>query len=97
MKRTATIFILTICLLAIGSWSYAQCSGCGQGHGKTNRASCTGCGKNFVDEDGDGICDNEGSHQGKGNVDHGSQKGNFVDENRDGKCDNMKQTDEKSE
>lgn len=37
----------------------------------------------FVDEDGDGVCDNKGNGQGLGNCGK-----NFVDEDGDGVCDN---------
>lgn len=44
---------------------------------------CDVCGQNFVDEDGDGICDNKGSCQQNGECGK-----NFVDEDGDGVCDN---------
>ncbi len=45
-------------------------------------------GNNFVDEDGDGICDTCGSVPGMGNgSQHGAAGSNFVDENGDGICD----------
>ena len=37
MKRMTTIILFAICFLAIGSWSYAQCKGCGGGCGKGAR------------------------------------------------------------
>lgn len=103
MKRMTTIVLLTICVLAIGSWSYAQHrgKGCGRGCGNSVSASNTGCGMNYVDSDGDGVCDNAGLRNGKGRG-HGrrfhakngtgtaSQHGpRYVDENNDGVCDNI--------
>jgi hypothetical protein len=49
-------------------------------------------GVNFVDKDGDGLCDNVGTHKGAGKG-VGCQSGtgcgaNFVDANKDGVCDN---------
>lgn len=49
-----------------------------------------GQGRYFVDEDGDGICDNYGKYgRGRGNRGGGCGQGrNFVDEDGDGICDN---------
>jgi len=47
-------------------------------------------GVNFVDEDGDGVCDNEpvGDGEGFGKGNRGAEKQEFVDEDGDGVCDN---------
>ena len=45
-------------------------------------AAGTGAGQNFVDADGDGICDNYGTGAGRGNG------AGFVDADGDGVCDN---------
>jgi hypothetical protein len=92
MKRIVTITVLSICFLAMGSWSYAQ-GGKGYGRGCGKCAAGTAQGANFVDADGDGICDNAGTRQGRG---RGSGKGlrgsdqgaNFVDADGDRICDN---------
>ncbi|MGD9157127.1 MAG: hypothetical protein PVG39_01850 [Desulfobacteraceae bacterium] len=85
MKRIATIIAVTICFLAIGSLSYAQQGGKGKGIAGAAQ------GANFVDNDGDGICDNAGARMGRG---RGNGKGlagtaqgaNFVDNDGDGIC-----------
>jgi hypothetical protein len=47
---------------------------------------------NFADKDGDGVCDNAGTHKGtgkgKGCRSIKGCKANFVDTNKDGVCDN---------
>ena len=105
MKRITTIFLLTICLLAVGSWSYAQ----GKGKGCRQGTGGTGCRMNYVDKNGDGICDNAGSHNGQGRgkghrlgpkdgTGKGAQRGsNFVDTDGDGVCDNRQQNQDKTE
>lgn len=111
MKRMTTIIFFTICFLAVGSLSYGQGKGKGYGHGcgKCVAASDTGRGMNYVDNDGDGICDNAGSHKGrsggKGNRfrtngaagNAGRQGPNYVDNDGDGVCDNLVQTQDKAE
>jgi hypothetical protein len=104
MKRMTTIILFAICFLAIGSWSYAQCKGCGGGCGKG-----AGQGMNYVDKNGDGICDNAGLHnekgQGKGcrylaknNAGKGFRKGSgYVDKDGNGVCDNLEQDQDKME
>ncbi len=53
---------------------------------------------NFVDKDGDGVCDNytsgkygkgRGAGKGKGRGNRGQNRPNFVDEDGDGVCDNF--------
>ena len=96
MRRISTIIMLTICILAVGSWSYAQGNGKRYGRG----AGGAKCGMNYVDKNGDGICDNAGSRgagkgqgyrgQGKNGAGRGAQRGpNFVDADGDGVCDNL--------
>lgn len=48
-----------------------------------SRPNCGTCG-NYVDADGDGVCDNRGSGQGAGQ----GQGANYVDADGDGVCDN---------
>ena len=99
MKRIATIIAVTICFLAIGSLSYAQQGGKGYGRGNGKGLAGTAQGANFVDNDGDGICDNVGTRMGRGrgfrrnNVrGNGTAQGpNFVDKDGDGVCDNYQQ------
>ena len=110
MKRITTIILFTICLLAVGSWSYAQCKDCDHGCGKNAAASDTGHGTNYVDKDGDGICDHAGSHadckcngnghkcQAKNAAGDKSQQGShYVDEDGNGKCDHLEQNQDKTE
>lgn len=105
MKRMTTIIVFTVCVLAIGSWSYAQ----GKGNCQRAAASNSGQGINYVDKDGDGICDNAGirgagngrgqghrfrSGKGPGNArQHGPR---YVDENGDGVCDNYETSQKKT-
>ena len=93
MKRMTTIALFTVCLLAIGSWSYAQCGGCS--HGNSDSAMGAGHGMNFVDSDGDGVCDNAGSKQCQGNAAQGCQK-MCQSGNEDGHegCNHMEQSEE---
>lgn len=60
-----------------------------------SKSSSTGTTENhgqyFIDKDGDGLCDNTGTHQGQGK--NGQNKGlhrgkDYVDANKDGICDN---------
>ena len=111
MKRMKIILLITVCVLAIGSWSYAQgqVRGNGRGCGKCVAASDAKRGINYVDNDGDGICDNAGSRKGKGNgqgsryraknaAGNGSQQGpRYVDEDGNGICDNLERRQEKTE
>ena len=92
--------MITFCVFAVGSWTYAQNRG---GYG------CRGCkgvpagrGMNYVDKDGDGICDNaglRGAGKGRGQgcrfraknaagtaSNHGP---NYVDKDGNGVCDNL--------
>jgi hypothetical protein len=104
MKHITTIIVFVICILAVGSWTYAQGRNGGCGRCRVNGAA--NCGANFVDKNGDGICDNaglRGAGNGRGQgcrfrantTDNTSVKGpNFVDKNGDGICDNIQQTQE---
>lgn len=94
------IIILALCILAVGSWAYAQG---GAGYGRGNCAQAEG-GMNYVDKDGDGVCDNAGTRgKGKGmgqcrrcklnntpgnTTTHGPK---YVDKDGDGVCDNFRQ------
>ena len=108
MKRVITIILFAVCFLAIGSWSYAQCKGCDHGCDKCASTSETDHGKCFVDDDGDGICDNVGNANCKckgqcqkckaKNTGSDSQHGShYVDKDEDGKCDHSKQNQDKTE
>jgi hypothetical protein len=110
MKHITTIILFSICFLVIGSMSYAQGRGKGYGRGASNgaAASDTVRGPYYVDNDGDGICDNAGSYKGKGRqgrrlgpkdgTGKGGQRGaNFVDNNGDGICDNRQQNQDKTD
>lgn len=110
MKRITIIFLFTICILAIGSWSYAQCKGCGHGCAKCASSSDNAHGENYVDNDGDGICDNAGSQakckcngeghkcRAKNAAGNDSQKGpGYVDEDGNEKCDNLEKNQDKTE
>ncbi len=99
MKRILTIAMLSIFLLTTGTYSYAR--GRGMGCCKANGGQA-GCGMNYVDENGDGICDNAGTGKGKGagkgyrnrlnnTSSAASAHGpNYVDKDGDGVCDNFK-------
>ena len=63
MKKIITLTIVTTLVLTMGSTSVFAASR----------------GENFVDKDGDGVCDNIGSGNG----------GYFVDKDGDGVCDNI--------
>jgi hypothetical protein len=104
MKRITTIIIFIICVLATGSWTFAQ--GRNGGCGRCNGNGAANSGANFVDKNGDGICDNaglRGAGNGRGNgcrfqakaSGNASVKGpNYVDKNGDGICDNIQQAQE---
>ena len=96
MKSIVTITVLTICFLAIGSLSYAQQGGRGYGRGNGKGLAGAAQGANFVDKDGDGICDNVGTRMGRGRgngkgLGGAAQGANFVDKDGDGICDNFQQ------
>ena len=87
MKRKIITAIVTAALvLSLGTGAMAA----SQGHGGG------GCqGRYFVDEDGDGVCDNAGSYcrfvdeDGDGVCDNAGTYCRFVDEDGDGVCDNF--------
>ena len=103
MKRFLNIFIVFLCIVLGISFAYA-------GKGKTLAKNNDSLklsevnGPNFVDKDGDGICDNRdgkgkgggkgkqyhrGARDGSGPKNSSNQRGpNFVDKNGDGICDN---------
>jgi hypothetical protein len=102
MRRIKSILMITVCILAIGSWSYAQGNGSGRVKGCGRGVGGPGCSANYVDSNGDGICDNAGKRgagkgqgyrgRGKNGAGKGAQRGpNFVDEDGDGVCDNLQQ------
>ncbi|NJP04999.1 MAG: hypothetical protein HC837_04910 [Chloroflexaceae bacterium] len=70
--------LIVMALLMVGPVTFAQqAQGPGQGAGQ---GQCAG---DFVDADGDGVCDNAGQNQGDGP--------NFVDADGDGVCDHAGQ------
>ena len=106
MKKTVVLAVTVLTLSMAGTAVFA--AGRGNEFGQNNsgtRMNCgrnciyTNCGAGFVDENGDGTCDNYGNgncswrfadENGDGVCDYGC--GNygtgFVDENGDGVCDN---------
>lgn len=98
MKKIAAILtmalIFSVCSTnafgVITSYGHGNHSGNGNQYGKGNhfgKGNHSGCQK-FVDEDGDGVCDNH-SADCDGSGSHSGCKG-FVDADGDGICDNMK-------
>jgi hypothetical protein len=80
MKRYILIGLAILAVLTISvSLAAAQ-------DPSTDAVPTDGYGANFVDEDGDGVCDNCGS--GSYGRMHGNGGVNFVDEDGDGVCDN---------
>ncbi len=91
----AQIFLTGLAIVALTTFASAQNPQCGRGNG-----NCSGTGKGvaFVDNNKDGICDNQGAgksgaqkgkRDGTGNG-QGKGKGkgkNFVDTNKNGVCD----------
>lgn len=89
----AQIFLTGVAIVALTTFATAQNSPCGRGNGNCNRTSK---GVAFVDNNKDGICDNQGA--GKSVVQKGKKDGtgkgqgkgkgaNFVDANKNGVCD----------
>ena len=103
MKSLFNIFVISICIVLGVSFAYA---GQGKAFAKNNDAvkSTVVKGPNFVDKDGNGICDNNGkkgkgggkgkrfrrgARDGSGPKNGSNNRGpNFVDKNGDGICDN---------
>ena len=86
MNRKVAVIALLSAVLFIGM-AYAQPGGINgnqnsSGQGVSGQSRGNGCG-GFVDEDGDGICDNYQSGQC-----HMYGYGGFIDEDGDGICDN---------
>jgi hypothetical protein len=91
----AQIFLTGLAIVALTTFASAQNPQCGRGNG-----NCKGTGKAvvFVDNNKDGVCDNQGAgksgaqkgkRDGTGNG-QGKGKGkgkNFVDTNKNGVCD----------
>ena len=86
MKKTVVLAVTVLTLSMAGTAVFA--AGRGNEFGQNNsgtRMNCgrnciyTNCGAGFVDENGDGTCDNYGN---------GNCSWRFVDENGDGVCDN---------
>jgi len=91
----AQIFLTGLAIVALTTFVSAQNPQCGRGNGNCNG---TGKGVAFVDNNKDGICDNQGAgksgaqkgkRDGTGNGQgQGKGKGkNFVDTNKNGVCD----------
>lgn len=80
--------VCDICGQEIGSgsmhgWQYHQ------NNQRSGRGNAGARGDTFVDENGDGVCDNFVDEDGDGICDlHGENCANFVDEDGDGICDN---------
>lgn len=94
MKKIVTILTMAFIFLVCGTTVIAAQSGRGKNSGQKGNS---GCGKGYVDEDGDGICDNKGRFGcGKGRFGCGKGRSGcgkgYVDEDGDGVCDNMKYT-----
>jgi len=71
MKNLIKILVLSLCMIVAASYAYA-----GQGNGGGGWGIRAGSpGANFVDEDGDGVCDNTDNLMGKGRVRNGKGKG----------------------
>ncbi|MBL8025715.1 MAG: hypothetical protein JNL74_04855 [Fibrobacteres bacterium] len=83
MSKLLTISVAVVALSAASLFAATPTAGAG---------TTANHGTNFVDKDGDGLCDNVGTRQGSGKG-TGCQSGtgcgaNFVDANKDGVCDN---------
>lgn len=103
MKSLLNVFVISLCIVLGVSFAYA---GAGKAFAKNNDStkSAKVKGLNFVDKDGDGICDNRGekckgnckakrhrrgARDGSGPKNVSNKRGpNFVDNNGDGICDN---------
>ncbi len=89
----AQIFLTGLAIVALTTFASAQNPQCGRGNGNCKG---TGNGVAFVDNNKDGVCDNQGTgksaaqkgkRDGTGNG-QGKGKGrNFVDANQNGICD----------
>ena len=94
MKKTILASILVAGMIFTGAVSSYAAGHCGQ------NAGLGVCGTNYVDSDGDGVCDNWASRYCTGNFVDADNDGicdncgaahhgaNFVDANGDGVCDN---------
>ncbi len=103
MKSLLNIFVISLCIVLGVSFAYA---GAGKAFAKNNGSTKLAevNGLNFIDKDGDGICDNRGekgkgggkgkrhrrgARDGSGPINGSNKRGpNFVDKNGDGICDN---------
>ncbi len=86
MKKRS-IFVLLLTTLTIGTAVPATAAPCGYGRGPH-------CGQNYVDADGDGVCDNYTYAGGNGFNGNGCGRNpycgqNYVDADGDGICDNF--------
>jgi hypothetical protein len=82
MKKFALIGLAVLAILVIGvSIAAAQ--------GPAGDDTPVAPGANFVDEDGDGVCDLMGTGAAGNSYRHGAGGANFVDEDNDGVCDLM--------
>ena len=96
-KKILAIVILGLLVVAlVPAAIFASGNGYGNGQAQVGIAATTNIGNNYVDANGDGICDNHGTNcgnhvdaNGDGICDnHGTNCGNYVDTNGDGVCDN---------
>lgn len=97
MKSLLNVFVISLCIVLGVSFAYA---GAGKAFAKNNDStkSAEVNSLNFVDKDGDGICDNRGekgkrhrrgARDGSGPKNGSNKRGhNFIDKNGDGICDN---------
>jgi hypothetical protein len=85
------VVLVTIALLAPAVFAQGPADGYGPGYGRGAMVSGGQFGPGFVDEDGNGICDNFVDEDGDGVCDlAGTGQGRglgFVDEDGDGVCD----------
>jgi len=79
MAMLVMLAVLVPAAMAQGPVATVDAPQTGYGVGQMNQS---GTCDNFVDEDGDGVCDLAGSGQGQGSGD------SYVDEDGDGVCDN---------
>lgn len=89
MKRITAVFAMVL-ILSLGSVTvFAHGHGGHGGHGGHNQGGCQG--RNYVDADGDGVCDNRGSLVCNAGSGCACQNGSgYTDANGDGICDNSR-------
>jgi hypothetical protein len=90
MLLAVAVVLVTIAVLAPAVFAQGPADGYGPGYGRGAMVSDGQFGPGFVDEDGNGICDNFVDEDGDGVCDHAGEGGHgpgFVDEDGDGVCD----------